>query len=117
MYTRRNPDTVRGFDVAYISHERFQKVESSSYLDIASELIVEVMSSDDSWSGIQEKLAEYFGIDVKMVWVVDPKLKQVHSFRALDDVAIYRLGDRLTCEDLLPGFAMPLNEVFEDGVA
>ena len=114
LYTGRNPDTVRGVDVAYMSHERFARVQAQSYLDVAPELIVEIMSPSDAWSEVQEKLAEYFAIDVKVVWVVDPKLQQIHSYRAVDNVQIYKLSDTLTCEDILPGFAMPAAEIFAD---
>ena len=114
VYTGRNPDTVRGIDVAYMSNERFRQLQSQSYLDVAPELIVEIMSPSDTWSEVQEKLAEYFAIDVKVVWVVDPKLRQIHSYRAVDKMHIYKLDDTLTCEDLLPGFAMPAAEIFAD---
>lgn len=114
VYAGRAPDTVRGVDVAYMSHERFARVQSKSYLDVAPELIVEIMSPQDAWSEVQEKLAEYFAIDVKVVWVVDPKLQQIHSYRAVDEVQIYKLSDTLTCEDLLPGFAMRSAEIFAD---
>ena len=33
LYTGRNPDTVRGFDLAYISHERFAQVHVFSAVD------------------------------------------------------------------------------------
>ncbi|MEZ4730290.1 MAG: Uma2 family endonuclease [Caldilineaceae bacterium] len=112
VYTSREPDTVRGVDLAYMSRERFAHVKSQSYLDVAPELIVEIMSPHDAWSEVQEKLAEYFAIAVTVVWVVDPKLKQVHSYRAVDDVQIFRMDDTLTCEALLPGFVMPLAELF-----
>ena len=36
------------------------KVKSQSYLDVAPELIVEVMSPDDAWSNLMEKLDQYF---------------------------------------------------------
>ena len=51
--------------------ERFAQVQSDSYLDVAPELIVEILSPPDAWSELQTKLAEYFAIDVKLVWVVD----------------------------------------------
>ncbi|MCB0141654.1 MAG: Uma2 family endonuclease [Caldilineaceae bacterium] len=51
--------------------ERFAQVQSDSYLDVAPELIVEILSPSDAWSELQTKLAEYFAIDVKLVWVVD----------------------------------------------
>lgn len=114
VYTGRDPDTVRGVDLAYMSRARYAQVKSSSYLDVAPELIVEVLSPNDAWSEVQEKLAEYLAVDVKVVWVVDPKLRQVHSYRALDQVQIYKMGDTLTCEDLLPDFAVSVAELFTD---
>src|SRR5437763_899023 len=45
IYTHRNPDTVRAADVAFISNERYvQRKQKGGYLDIAPELVVEVMS-------------------------------------------------------------------------
>lgn len=112
VYTNHSPDTVRGVDLAYMSHERFAHVKSPSYLDVAPELIVEIMSPHDAWSEVQEKLAEYFAIEVKVVWVVDPKLKQVHRYRAVNDVQLFKADDALTCEELLPGFVLPLAELW-----
>lgn len=113
LFTSRDPDTVRAFDVAYMSNERFGQIQSRSYLDVAPELVVEVMSPDDSWTMIQEKLAEYFAAGVQVIWIVDPKLEQLHSYRAVNEIEIFQIDDTVTCEDLLPGFAMALREVFE----
>lgn len=112
VYTRRNPDTVRGMDVAFISNERLQQVTSTSYLDVAPELIIEVMSPGDTWSEVNEKLAEYFEIGVQLVWVLDPRLKRTHIYRSLEDVSILRKGDILAGEDVLPGLEIPLSEIF-----
>ena len=57
IYTNRNPDTVRGADVAYISKDRLAQTQSQSYLDVAPELIVEVLSPGDSWSEVIEKVS------------------------------------------------------------
>lgn len=112
IYTRRNPDTVRAADVAFISNERYQQLSSSGYLDVAPELVVEIMSPSNTWSEVQEKLAEYFAIDVKLVWVVDPQLEQVHVYDAIDNVTLYQKADVLTGGDVLPGFEMALSDVF-----
>src|SRR5262245_59608833 len=47
IYIRRNPDTVRASDTAFISNERLARRKSSTYLDVAPELVVEVLSPDD----------------------------------------------------------------------
>ena len=46
------------------------------FLDVAPELIVEVLSPHDRWSDVMEKLVEYFAIGVQVVWVADPGLKR-----------------------------------------
>lgn len=112
IYTRRNPDTVRAADVAYISHERLANAISQSYLDVAPELIVEVMSPSDPWSGVHEKLAEYFAIGVKLVWVVDPKLEHIHVYQSPDAVVRLTKGDVLSGEAVLPGFSVTVAEIF-----
>ena len=114
IYTERNPDSVRAVDVAFISNERLQKVESRSFLDVTPELIVEVMSPDDRWSEIHKKLAEYFAADALLVWVVDPKLEQIHVYRSLDDVTRLTKQDNLIGEDILPEFSVPLTQIFVD---
>ena len=67
LYTRRDPDTVRGADVMFMSHERLAKLGDSAFLDVAPELIVEVLSPDDRWSEVRQKLREYFEIGVALV--------------------------------------------------
>lgn len=114
IYTRRNPDSVRAADVAFISNERLQQVQSRSFLDISPELIVEIMSPDDRWSEIHKKLTEYFAVDVTLIWIVDPKLEQIHVYRSLDDVTRLTKDDNLTGENILPEFSVPLTEIFVD---
>ncbi len=112
IYTRRNPDTVRAVEVAYISRERLAQVQSQSYLDVAPELIVEVLSPDDSWSELMEKLEEYFAIGVQMVWVADPRRPQVYIYHSLTEVERFTLGDVLPGGATLPGFSVPVAELF-----
>lgn len=112
IYTTRNPDTVRAADVIFISNKRYRKVQSSGYLDVAPELVVEIMSPSNSWTEVHEKLSEYFAIDVKMVWVVDPQLEQIHVYRAVDQVKLLQKSDTLSGEDVLPDFQAALTEIF-----
>ena len=112
IYTACNPDTVRGADVAYISNERLAQVTSHSYLDVAPELVVEILSPDDRWPNIKEKLGEYFNIGVEVVWVADPKKRQVHVYRSLTEVEILTAGQALSGGDLLPGFEVSVAGLF-----
>jgi Uma2 family endonuclease len=113
IYTQRRPDTVRGADVAFISHERFAQVQSKSFLGVCPELIVEVMSPDDTWTEVNEKLEEYFAVGAKLIWVLDPRRQRLHVYRTLTDLDVLTVQDTLTGGEVLPGFQVPVAELFE----
>jgi Uma2 family endonuclease len=113
VYTQRNPDTVRGADVVYISHERYQQVTSGSFLDVAPEIIVEVMSPGNTWSEVTQKLREYFAAGVDLVWVADPEVNIVYAYRSLTDVREFTEEEELPGDDILPGFSVPVASLFD----
>src|ERR1017187_7177881 len=56
----RDPDTVRGADVAYYSYARLPKGPLPPGLGTElPELVVEVRSANDRWPEILEKVSEY----------------------------------------------------------
>lgn len=114
IFTRRNPDSIRAADVFYISNERYARKESDSFLDVAPELVVEILSPGDSWSSVAQKLREYFAIGVAQMWVVDPESRSVHVYRSPTDAREFTVGDTLSSEDVLPGFSVKVATLFED---
>lgn len=113
VYTRRNPDSIRAMDAAYISNERYALVQSRSFLDVAPELIVEVMSPADRWSDVHEKIAEYFSINALELWIIDPRLEQVHVYTSPTQSKIYGVSDTITTDSILPNFTLPVGRLFE----
>jgi Uma2 family endonuclease len=115
VFTRRNPDTVRGADVAFISNERYERLGSKrGFLDVAPDLVVEVLSPRDSAVGLTQKLREYFAAGVRLVWVADPEARAVLTYRSLTDVREFRESDRLPGDDILPGFTVEVARLFEE---
>lgn len=112
IYTQRNPDTVRAADVAYISHGRWSQVQSKSYLDVAPNLVVEILSPDDAWGEVMEKLEEYFAIGTLSVWIADPKREQIFVYHSLTEVRRFFGSEVLVDEGVLPGFSVPIAELF-----
>jgi len=111
---KRNPDTVRGADVSFISTERIPLGgPPSGYWQFAPDLAVEVISPNDTASEVQTKVIEYLEAGTRLVWVVDPESKTVSSYRSLDDVRVLTLADSLDGADVVPGFVMPVKELFE----
>jgi len=115
IYIRRNPDTVRGADVVFISNERYaQRQSQTGFLDVAPDLVVEIMSPADRWQEVNEKLRDYFSIGVRLIWVGNPAEPAVYAYRSLTDVRRFGPEDTLTGDDVLPGFSVPVARLFED---
>ncbi|MCL4262267.1 MAG: Uma2 family endonuclease [Anaerolineae bacterium] len=112
VYTRRDPDTGRGADVLYISHERLAQVTPGGFMDVAPELIVEVMSPSDRWSEVRKKIKEYFEVGVTVVLIVEPEEQTIALYRSPTAIEEFVLNNALTLEDILPGFNLPLNQLW-----
>jgi Uma2 family endonuclease len=113
FYTRRDPDTVRGADVLFISAERYaRRTRTLTFLDVAPELIVEVLSVRDTVMDLADKLREYFAAGVQLVWVVDPRARSVYTYRSVTDLR--EVTDTLTGDEPLLGFAAPVAALFEE---
>jgi Uma2 family endonuclease len=81
LLVSRGPDTVRGADVAFISHARLPRRQSpSGFLTVPPELVVEVVGDDRSWAELEGKVAEYHAFGVDAVWVIDPRMEAVRVY-------------------------------------
>ena len=115
VITERDPDSVRGPDVAYCSYARLPKAARPvrDYLDVAPELVVEVRSPDDRWPALQAKVAEYLAAGDLAVCVLDA----VAEFAVIytPDAAPKQLAgdDVLEFPGVLPGFSAKVREFFE----
>lgn len=115
LITEREPDTVRGPDVAFWSKERMPLDQPApvGYPDVAADLCVEVLSPSNRAGEVREKVAEYLGRGVRLVWVVDPEARTVTVYRSPDEGRILHASATLTGEDVLPGFSCRVAEIFE----
>src|SRR5947209_8676985 len=72
---RRDPDRVRAPDIAFVSHATLARAKAAgeTFFPHAPDLAIEVLSPDDSWEMIEEKVRDYLGAQGKLVWVLSPK--------------------------------------------
>lgn len=113
LVTERDPDTVRGPDVAFWSAERLPlDQEPEGYPDVAADLVVEILSPNNRPGKMHEKVHEYFTGGVRSVWLIDPEDRCVWIFRTPDEGRmIYETGT-LSGEDVLPGFRCRVADLF-----
>ena len=113
FYLSRDPDTVRAPDVSFVAQERIPaEVDADDYWPIAPDLAVEVVSPSDKTAEVLAKVAEYLEAGTRLVWVVYPQTQTVVIYRPSADVRLLSVGDTLEGEDVVPGFACPVGEVF-----
>jgi Uma2 family endonuclease len=113
VITHRNPDTVRGADVAYYSYAAVSKGEHPwMYAAKPPDLVFEVKSRDDRWARIHEKVAEYLDVGVRAVCVVDPESETVAIHYGDRPAQSLTAADELTLPDILGDFRVPVRELF-----
>ena len=109
---RQGPDTVRGPDVSFVFSPRVEG-RGSGFPVGAPDIAVEVVSPSDTTAGMARKVAEYLAAGSQRVWVVYPAGRQVLIHLADGSVLSCGGDDVITDEELLPGFSLPLSEIFE----
>ena len=110
-----NPDTVRAPDVSFISRERPEAARRiRGFIPGAPDLAVEVISPNDLYTEVAEKVAEYLAHGARMVLVVNPRRPEVAVHRPGQPVRLLTVDDVIDGEDVVPGWTLPVRELFEE---
>jgi Uma2 family endonuclease len=110
---RRDPDTVRGPDVAFVRKDRLPQPIPNSYLELAPDLVVEVLSPGDRPGELLAKVADWLDAGARLVWVIDPERRLARVYRADGTEQILKEREQLLGEDVLPGFGCTLVSVLD----
>lgn len=109
-----NGKTVRAPDVMFLSTARIPPdMGEDVYLPIAPDFAVEVVSLSDKFSDATAKAESFLSAGVRLVWVVQPNDRSVHVFRQGQAVRVYKSGETLGGEDVLPGLNISVDQIFE----
>ena len=112
----RQPDTVRGPDVAFLSATRERElalVRERPFIAGAPDLAIEVLSTHDRAGEVFGKVSDYLAAGCRVVWVVDPVREEVTVFRSPFSPRVLSREELLDGEELLPGFSVRVAEIFE----
>jgi Uma2 family endonuclease len=108
----QDPDTVRAPDVAFVRAERISGNLPQGFFVGAPDLAVEVLSPSDRASEVLVKTQNWLEAGCRMVWVVDPLTQSVTVYRSRRDIVVLAAAELLSGDDVLPGFTLPVAEVF-----
>ena len=114
-----DPDHVRAPSVAFVNSKRMKLVKSDfetyrdRYFPGAPDLAVEVVIPSDTYFYIEDKVADWLNAGTRMVIVVNADLQTAAVYRSSTDITILTEADMLDGDDVVPGWCMPVSEIFE----
>jgi len=107
---RRSPD------ISFFAKERLQGMTElpTGFLDGAPDLAIEVLSPGNTVEEIHDKLVEYFENGTRLAWIIHPSEHYVLVYRSSQEPdRLLKSTDFLDGEDVIPGFTLPVAELFQ----
>ena len=107
------PDHVRVPDLSFVSREREEAARPvSGFFPGSPDLAVEVISPNDRYTEVAEKVEDWLAAGTRMVVVVDGRRRvAIVHFRGKEPVTLTE-RDTLDGGDVVPGWSMPVAEIF-----
>jgi Uma2 family endonuclease len=106
------PRESRAPDVSFVAAAHAPRPWPRRLVRGRPDLAVEVLSPDDRPAALRAKVREYLGAGVPLVWVVNPDRRTATVYRP--DRAPRRVAGALEGEEVLPGFRLPLAELWAE---
>ena len=116
---RLRPGLVRLPDVSFVAWDRLLATDAhtKTVAPLGPDLAVEILSEGNTRKEIDQKRRELFGAGTKLVWVINPKTRTAEVYDdpvKPDHKTLVKETDALEGRSVLPGFRLPLAELFAD---
>ncbi|MEI6047196.1 MAG: Uma2 family endonuclease, partial [Chloroflexota bacterium] len=100
-------------DVSFVQQEHLPD-NIRSYLKVAPDLVVEVISPSDKDYDIDDKVDEYQRSGVRLIWVIHPASRTVDVYQIANGPKSQRyIGEEeLEGGDVIPGFKLKVSAIF-----
>lgn len=100
-------------DISFVSINRIpEEGDPEGIWQIAPDLAVEVISPNDIYTKVMNKVFDYLDEGVKQVWLIYPERKLLTIYSSMTESETLTENDLLTCEELLPGFSCKVGDLF-----
>ncbi len=109
----RDPDTVRGADVAFVRSERLPLITNpNKHVPFAPDLAVEVLSPSDRSDEVTEKVQAWLTAGSREVWTVDPSARTVTVHRPGAEPITLTENEKIVGGEVVPGFKCNVGDFF-----
>ncbi len=113
----RDPDTVLAPDLSFISSARLSSGLGRGYFPGAPDLAVEVVSPNDRWTDVEEKVERWLRSGCRSVWVVSPTSRTIAVHHPGDKPQLFSAAEQLADPTVLSEFTLSVSEVFDLGLS
>ena len=109
-----DPDTVRAPDAAFVSHDRLASVESTHvYLPLAPDLVVEVVSPNDSFSDVEAKAEQWMNAGTKIVLIADPANRTLGVYESVSHMRVLHSGEIFESGNVCGRWQLSVDDAFQ----
>ena len=107
------PKLRRRPDVAYWRGEQYPEgIPPRGDAALPPALAIEVVSPGDEAENLNGKINEYFRAGIELVWTVFPSTRSIYVQQPDGTAHMYRAGETITGEPVLPGFSINVADLF-----
>jgi Uma2 family endonuclease len=111
---KRDRERLRGPDVSFVSKEKLDGhggEPAKGFFRLVPDFVVEVDSPDNS-GNLQARIHDYLDAGVTLLWVIHLTTHSATVYHRDGSARLVRGTDSLDGAELLPGFTLPLTELF-----
>jgi len=108
------PGRVRFADASFIRRGTLPEDRiPQGHCRVVPDLVIEAVLPNDTAYEVEDKIAQWLGAGVRLVWVLYPETQRVQVHRADGTVTKLRSAEGLSGEDVIPGFQCQVAEIFQ----
>jgi len=99
--------------LAFVTASRVSSIGiSKKFVSGPPDLAIEVVSPGDTVNEVDEKVQDWLGTGVRLVWIVNPEPRTVTVYATGQPPRILSETEQIDGGDVIPGFRLPIHEIF-----
>lgn len=117
----RNPDTIRGANLAFISKSRLAQTGiTEKFYPYAPNFVAEIASEHRPFESVKERANEFLTAGSDMVWIIRHQRVNQHSeiavniFRSDGTASVVEQNNEASSEDVIQGFKLFVPKLLEN---
>ena len=105
----------RSPDASWVEKSRWSALtpeQREKFIPLCPDFVIELVSPSDSLKKSQEKMQEYMEDGCRLGWLINRKKREVEIYRPGQDVEVLQSPLTLSGENVLPGFVLNLQKIW-----